>query len=249
MYNVFTQVLLSFLCLIIFRVKQKPSLRGCLCFTCLGQGTEGKPAYFCHACMCAQSCLTLCDPMDCSPPGSSVHGILQARILEWVAISFLQGNFPTQGLNMCLLHWQVDSLPLSHLGSLYLCHNFFLKELWMKHQSCSILMKLLGRYIYVFFKKIDAWFFSQRSWCKLVCSVVLRLPSDAFKGSRKPENQCVRAIDLISKLGNCHVCLIICLQYILNQRFSNFTEEPESPGGLPAPLEFLWVGLRPDFAF
>ena len=36
----------------------------------------------------AQSCLTLCDPVDCSPPGSSVHGILQARILEWVAISF-----------------------------------------------------------------------------------------------------------------------------------------------------------------
>jgi len=36
----------------------------------------------------AQSCLTLCDPMDSSLPGSSVHGILQARILEWVAISF-----------------------------------------------------------------------------------------------------------------------------------------------------------------
>ena len=35
-----------------------------------------------------QSCPTLCNPMDCSPPGSSVHGILQARILEWVAISF-----------------------------------------------------------------------------------------------------------------------------------------------------------------
>ena len=35
-----------------------------------------------------QSCLTLCDPMDCSLPGSSVHGILQARVLEWVAISF-----------------------------------------------------------------------------------------------------------------------------------------------------------------
>ena len=33
-------------------------------------------------------CQTLCDPMDCSPPASSVHGILQARILEWVAISF-----------------------------------------------------------------------------------------------------------------------------------------------------------------
>jgi len=40
----------------------------------------------------AQSCPTLCDPMDCSLPGSSVHGILQARILEWVAIPFSRGS-------------------------------------------------------------------------------------------------------------------------------------------------------------
>ena len=40
----------------------------------------------------AQSCLTLCDPMDCSLPSSSIHGILQARILEWVAISFSRGS-------------------------------------------------------------------------------------------------------------------------------------------------------------
>ena len=40
----------------------------------------------------AQSCPTLCDPMDCSLPGSSVHGILQARVLEWVAISFSRGS-------------------------------------------------------------------------------------------------------------------------------------------------------------
>ena len=40
----------------------------------------------------AQSCLTLCDPMDCSLPGSSVHGILQAKILEWVAIPFSRGS-------------------------------------------------------------------------------------------------------------------------------------------------------------
>ena len=39
-------------------------------------------------CVCVQSCLTLCNPMNCSLPGSSVHGIFQARILEWVAISF-----------------------------------------------------------------------------------------------------------------------------------------------------------------
>ena len=40
----------------------------------------------------AQSCLTLCKSMDCSPPGSSVHGILQARILEWIAIPFSRGS-------------------------------------------------------------------------------------------------------------------------------------------------------------
>ena len=40
----------------------------------------------------AQLCPTLCDPMDCSLPGSSVHGILQARILEWVAIPFFRGS-------------------------------------------------------------------------------------------------------------------------------------------------------------
>ena len=39
-----------------------------------------------------QSCPTLCHPMDCSPPGSSVHGILQARILEWIAVPFSRGS-------------------------------------------------------------------------------------------------------------------------------------------------------------
>ena len=55
-------------------------------------------------CLVAKSCPPLCDPMDCSPPGSSVHGISQARILEWVAISFSTGIFPTHELNLNLLH-------------------------------------------------------------------------------------------------------------------------------------------------
>ena len=57
--------------------------------------------------------------MDCGPPGSSVHGILQARILEWVAMTYLQGIFLTQESNPCLLllhALQADSLPLSHQG-------------------------------------------------------------------------------------------------------------------------------------
>ena len=52
----------------------------------------------------AQSYLTLWDSMDCSLPGSSLHGILQGRVLEWVAIFLLQGIFPTQGSNPGLPH-------------------------------------------------------------------------------------------------------------------------------------------------
>ena len=63
-----------------------------------------------------QSCPTLCNPMDFSLPGTSVHGILQAKNTR-VGCEALQGIFLTQGLNLCLLHRQVDSLPLSHLGS------------------------------------------------------------------------------------------------------------------------------------
>ena len=56
-----------------------------------------------YCCLVAEPCLTLCNPIHCSPPGSSLHGILQGGILEWVAISFFRGIFPTQGLNLCLL--------------------------------------------------------------------------------------------------------------------------------------------------
>ena len=76
-------------------------------------------------CVCArfvfQSCPTLCDAMNCSPSGSCVRGIFQAKLLEWVAMPFSRGIFPPQGLNPCLLYllpWQVDSLPLASLSSL-----------------------------------------------------------------------------------------------------------------------------------
>ena len=59
---------------------------------------------------------TLCDTMDCSPPSSSVHGILQLRILGQVAISFSRGIFQTQGLNLDLLPCR-QSLPWGYQGS------------------------------------------------------------------------------------------------------------------------------------
>ena len=58
----------------------------------------------------SQSCLTLCNPMDCSPPGSSIHGILKARILEWIAVLFSQ-DLPNPGIEPRSPALQADSLP------------------------------------------------------------------------------------------------------------------------------------------
>ena len=78
-----------------------------------------------------QSCLTLCDPMDCSPPGSSVHVILQARILAWVAMPSSRGSsYP--GIEPGSPAFQRDSYHLTHQGSpawhclSYLTFSFFL---------------------------------------------------------------------------------------------------------------------------
>ena len=71
-------------------------------------------------CVCAQLHPALCHIMDSSPPGSSVHGSLQARILEWVAISY-SGDLPNPGIETASSAppaWQTDSLPLSYRGGL-----------------------------------------------------------------------------------------------------------------------------------
>ena len=83
-------------------------------------------------CSVTKSCPTLHDSMHCSPPGSSVHRISQARILV-VHHFLLQGSFPTQGASPCLLrllHWQVDSLPLSHLGGDLRHHWIGVQNIW-----------------------------------------------------------------------------------------------------------------------
>ena len=62
----------------------------------------------------AQSCLTLSDPMDCSLPGSSVHGIFQAGVLEWGAIAFsVNCTIPTQMLDLHIM--SKCNLPLQHI--------------------------------------------------------------------------------------------------------------------------------------
>ena len=59
--------------------------------------------YCMYVCVCPQTCLTLCDRIDCTPPGSSVHGIFQSRILEWIAISSCRGSSWPLGSNPHLL--------------------------------------------------------------------------------------------------------------------------------------------------
>ena len=85
-------------------------------FLTLPSSTVEKLSYACNACSVAQSCPTLCDPVDCSPPGSSVHGILQARILEgvleWVAISFSRAGSSRPR----------DQTPVSCIGRQILYH-------------------------------------------------------------------------------------------------------------------------------
>ena len=71
-----------------------------------------------------QLCLTLCSPTDYSSPGSSVHEILQARILEWVAISFSKGSSLPRDwthISLGLMYWQAGSLPLAPPGKIL--HN------------------------------------------------------------------------------------------------------------------------------
>ena len=86
----------------------------------------------------AQSFPTLCDPVDCSMPGSFAHGILQARILEW-SRSLLQGIFPTQGLNPRFLHCRQILYHLSHQGR----HCSLLKS----RQLISLCYRTLFRYV------------------------------------------------------------------------------------------------------
>ena len=67
-----------------------------------------------------ESCPTLWDPLNYSPPGAAVHGILQARILEWVAFPFSRGIFPNQGSNLGLPHCRQILYRLSHQGQIHI---------------------------------------------------------------------------------------------------------------------------------
>ena len=95
-----------------------------------------------HTCACIRSCTTLCDHRDRSSQGSSVHGISQTVILQWVAISSSRG-FPDPGMEPASPAWQVGSLLLSYQESSYTHTHTHMKterkisllfHLWMEHK-------------------------------------------------------------------------------------------------------------------
>ena len=87
-----------------------------------------------------QLCLTLWDPMDSSSPASSIHRHSPGKNTGVGCHDLLQGILTTQGWKpylLCLLHWQVDSLPLVPLGKPFWCHRNILTSLCLKQSSLS----------------------------------------------------------------------------------------------------------------
>ena len=84
---------------------------------------QGLQPWCVSVCKLPQSCLILCDPMECSPPGSSVHGISQSRLLEWVAM-LSSRDLPNPGIEPTSPALQADdSLPLTSSGEPHTSHH------------------------------------------------------------------------------------------------------------------------------
>ena len=96
----------------------------------------------------AQSYPALCNPMDCSPPGSSVHGILQAKILEWVAISFSRRSLqPRDRTQVSCIAGRLDHLSHQRSPKVYNINSLFSKYLrnYMPRTDLSTWDTVLGR--------------------------------------------------------------------------------------------------------
>ena len=148
--------------------------------------------FFCVLCaQSLQSCLTLCNPMDCSPPGSFVHGDAPGKNAGVGCHALLQGIFPTQGSNpclLCLLHWQAGSLPL--------VPNFMFMNMLLEWNSfiCRGLNLVVENYLQVRENHL--------------CPVIFPITMFGLNQCGKTENQTVHDIGINTDLINVvHVCV------------------------------------------
>ena len=111
-----------------------------------------------YMCSVAQLRPTLCDPMDCSPPGSSVHGDSPGKNIGVGCLALLQGIFPTQGLNPGLLHCRWILYHLSHQGSsnMYISNidKSFIEQSFLT--ACDITRCFLNFILLIFFQMLIA---------------------------------------------------------------------------------------------
>ena len=141
------------------------------------------------SCMCAQLCPTLCDLMDYSLPGCSLHVILQARILQWVIISSFRGSSQLKASSESLA-LQVDTLPLCHLGSPIVI--FYIGE---NHKQKS----------YVILKRVVVvgmdYYFLHLSWC-LFLTILKTGPIQILVGEYGLEPSSLKVIKIQNSLCN-----------------------------------------------
>ena len=116
-------------------------------------------------CMCAvsQSCLTLCNPMDCSPPGSSVHGISQARVLEWAAMPTSRGSSRPR-----------DRTCVSCSGR-WILHS---SRLWELHSQCAFCQDISPPDIHFLpLETCGIEYVFMSMWASLAAQLVKNLPA------------------------------------------------------------------------
>ena len=141
----------------------------------------------------ARLCPTLCNSEDCSPPGSSVPGMSQARILKWVSIPFSRGSPPTQGSNPGLLHCRHIPYHLNHQGSLYfIYHLSHVGSLYTKETIYCITINFVFErypaYIYTMYisviicnkLSIIPYFIQQLNWQNLAWKVECKAHRSKF---------------------------------------------------------------------
>ena len=109
----------------------------------------------------AQSCPTLCDPVDCSPTGSSVHGILQARILEWVEISFSRGSSwardrtrVSHTVGRCFTFRATREALVISLAHVYCAHAVWGVFLTFRQECCLGWCHLLGLQFFPLYRRL-----------------------------------------------------------------------------------------------
>ena len=150
------------------------------------QHTYGSCFYIHSASLCplvkvsevAQSCPTLCDPMDCSPPGSSVHGIFQARGLEWIAISFSRGSSQPRRSNPGLPHCR-HSLPSEPPGK-QISDMKWSEVKW----SCSVVPDSVTPWTVTYWAPLSMGF-SRREYCS---GLPFPSPEDLPESGIKPRS-------------------------------------------------------------